>query len=199
MEDRSKKYTKAQRTKAKVLQSALDLMREKGFANTTIRDVCTAAGVSVGTFYSYFSSKEDVFSDIFQYADEYFIMSVSKKIKGEDTAQKVKDYFKYYAQLNYDSGIDTMKILYNSDNTWFVKSRPMQSVLSDILREGQEKGEIVSDISAEDITTFLFIIARGCCYSWCIMDGAYDLEAQVTDYVARALSTYEVRSNKDRK
>jgi len=193
LEDRYRKYTKAQRTKAKVLQTALDLMREKGFANTTIREVCTAAGVSVGTFYSYFTSKEDVFSDIFKYADEFFILSVSQKIKGTNTAQKVRDYFKYYAQLNYDSGIDTMKVLYNSDNTWFVKSRPMQSVLSDIIREGQANSEIVSDISAEDITTFLFIIARGCCYSWCIMDGAYDLEAQIVDYVARALSTYEVK------
>ena len=66
------KSTKAQRTKAKVLQSALDLMREKGYANTTIREVCLSAGVSVGTFYSYFNSKEDVFSDIFKVADELF-------------------------------------------------------------------------------------------------------------------------------
>jgi AcrR family transcriptional regulator len=187
------KSTKAQRTKAKVLQSALDLMREKGYTNTTIREVCSTAGVSVGTFYSYFNSKEDVFSDIFKVADDYFCKTVSHKLKGNSTLQRVVDYFRYYAQLNYDSGIETMKILYNSDNTWFVKSRPMQDVLVEVLREGQDKGDIISDISAEDITIFLFIIARGCCYSWCISDGAYDLEAQLTDYISRALSTYEIK------
>ncbi len=187
------KSTKAQRTKARVLQSALDLMREKGYANTTIRDVCSSAGVSVGTFYSYFNSKEDVFSDIFKVADDYFSITVSRKLSGTTTLQKVVDYFKYYAKLNSDSGIETMKILYNSDNTWFVKSRPMQDVLVEVIREGQLNGEIISDVSAEDITVFLFIIARGCCYSWCISDGTYGLEGQLTDYISRALSTYVIK------
>lgn len=189
----NKKYTKAQNTRAKVLKTTLELFREKGYANTTIRDVCTTAGVSIGTFYNYFQNKEDILSDIFKSADEYFQDVVSKKITGKNTVEKIEDYFKYYAKLTSDSGIETMKILYNSDNTWFIQIRPMQKVLEEILLEGQTKGEIISDISAMDITTFLFILARGCCYSWCILNGSYNLENQLRDYILRALKIYEIR------
>lgn len=193
MGNENSKYTKSLNTRAKVLNSTLELFREKGYANTTIRDVCSSAGVSIGTFYNYFQNKEDVFSDIFKSADDYFRDVVAKKIIGKSTAQKVEDYFKYYAKLNCDSGIEIMKILYNSDNTWFIQIRPMQRVLEEILLEGQEKGEILSDISAIDITTFLFILARGCCYSWCILNGSYDLESQLKDYISRALRAYEIK------
>lgn len=42
------------------MQAALALWRTKGFAGTTVTDVCKAAGVSKALFYVYFSRREDV-------------------------------------------------------------------------------------------------------------------------------------------
>ncbi len=193
MMDNVNRYTKSKRTKENILQSAIKLMQEHGFTNTTIRDICANAGVSVGTFYSYFPRKEDIFADIFSFADDYFLKTVSAELSGSTIREKIVDYFKYYARLNSDTGIETMKVLYNSDNTWFIKSRPMQEVLINLIETGQRNGELVSDTSAEDIASFLFILARGCCYGWCVVNGTYDLEEQLTDYISRALSIYETR------
>ncbi len=46
---------------AELLQAALDLFVERGFAATRLDDVAKRAGVSKGTLYLYFSSKEDIF------------------------------------------------------------------------------------------------------------------------------------------
>jgi TetR/AcrR family transcriptional repressor of nem operon len=47
-------------TKEKVLQAALGVIRSKGYAATTVDDLCAAAGVTKGTFFHYFKTKEDL-------------------------------------------------------------------------------------------------------------------------------------------
>jgi AcrR family transcriptional regulator len=44
--------------RAKVLQAAGQLFIEKGFEDTTTRDIAQAAGLAVGTMFNYFPSKE---------------------------------------------------------------------------------------------------------------------------------------------
>lgn len=49
-----------------LLSAALDLFVEKGFAATRLDDVAARAGVSKGTFYLYFDSKEALFRAVIQ-------------------------------------------------------------------------------------------------------------------------------------
>lgn len=47
-----------------IMDAALDLFLEKGFAATRLEDVAKKAGVSKGTLYLYFSDKEDLFRQV---------------------------------------------------------------------------------------------------------------------------------------
>lgn len=51
---------KAEETRAKILDTALRLFRERGFDRTTMRDVAAEAGVATGAAYYYFRSKEEL-------------------------------------------------------------------------------------------------------------------------------------------
>jgi TetR/AcrR family transcriptional regulator, transcriptional repressor for nem operon len=46
--------------KDKILAAALGLIRERGYAATTVDDLCTAAGVTKGAFFHHFKSKQDL-------------------------------------------------------------------------------------------------------------------------------------------
>ncbi len=50
---------KAERTRERILETALGLFAEKGYEATTMRDVAGEAGTSLGLAYRYFASKEE--------------------------------------------------------------------------------------------------------------------------------------------
>lgn len=51
--------------KADILNSARELFYSKGFKYTKVSDIAKMAGVGVGTFYNYYSSKEKLFLEIY--------------------------------------------------------------------------------------------------------------------------------------
>lgn len=46
--------------KGKLIQAAVGLMLRQGYAGTSVDEICAAAGVTKGSFFHYFSSKEDI-------------------------------------------------------------------------------------------------------------------------------------------
>src|SRR5438094_2693386 len=54
----STKTPKGEETKALILNSALELLRDLGYEKTTMRAIAEKAGVSLGNAYHYFKSKE---------------------------------------------------------------------------------------------------------------------------------------------
>jgi AcrR family transcriptional regulator len=66
-----------------LLEAALDLFAEKGFAGTRSEEVAQRAGVSKGTLYLYYPSKEELFKAVISH-------SLGARIA--DTAQQVEGY-----------------------------------------------------------------------------------------------------------
>jgi AcrR family transcriptional regulator len=51
--------------KADIFKAGRELFYDKGFKDTNISQVAKAAGIGVGTFYNYYSSKEELFIEIY--------------------------------------------------------------------------------------------------------------------------------------
>jgi AcrR family transcriptional regulator len=60
---------KAETTRSRILAGALNLFRERGFDQTTMRDIASAAGVAIGAAYYYFESKEALVMAFYQEAN----------------------------------------------------------------------------------------------------------------------------------
>src|SRR6185369_6498711 len=52
------KQTKGERTKSLILETAMTLFQEKGYDESTMRNIAERAGVALGNAYYYFPSKE---------------------------------------------------------------------------------------------------------------------------------------------
>lgn len=173
-------YKKSELTKEIVYNAALELMEEKGYQSATIRDICKRADVSVGTFYSYFNSKSDIIREIYLSGDKFFLESVAPELEGKSCSEQLRLFVRYYAQVNEETGLDIVKVLFNPDNEWFRQTRPMQSVLEGIISTGQTSGELRTNWKPEQLVDYIFDLLRGVCFDWCIYDGGFDLQSRMT-------------------
>src|SRR5918994_6276288 len=57
---------RSERSRAQILDAALDLFSRQGFRATSIRDIASKAGVSTGSVYHHFKDKEQVFDTLLQ-------------------------------------------------------------------------------------------------------------------------------------
>jgi AcrR family transcriptional regulator len=78
---RGPKGDKRARTRAKLLEAARELIREKGYERTTLQDVAARAGMTSGAIYGNFKNREDLFMAL---ADAYWA-PIKPLIKPEST------------------------------------------------------------------------------------------------------------------
>lgn len=64
------KTVKGEQTKSLILNTALDLLAERGYEKTTMRAIAEKAGVSLGNAYHYFGSKEHLIQAFYQRTHE---------------------------------------------------------------------------------------------------------------------------------
>ena len=182
----------AKATKNKIYQVSIELLKKKGYEDLKVEDICKNAGVSVGSFYNYFKSKNDILMEIFKIADDYFENEVENRLNSTNALNQIVEFFDYYANYNVLIGIDTMKQLYTFNNKMFVqKGRFMQTLLQEIISKGQSKNQISSIMTVEEISNYLFIAARGIAYDWCIHDGNYDLKEFMHNYFSKLVSIFK--------
>jgi AcrR family transcriptional regulator len=65
--------SKSEETRERILDAALALFREKGFHETTMRQIAEQAGVATGLAYHYFRSKDDMVMAFYDRANEDLI------------------------------------------------------------------------------------------------------------------------------
>ena len=60
-------------TKDRIFEAALDLFSEKGFSATSVREITGRAGVTPGSLYNHFASKNDLLRAVYDHYTELFI------------------------------------------------------------------------------------------------------------------------------
>lgn len=86
--------------KARIIEAAVDIFAQKGFHETTMKEIARAAGVGKGTLYIHFKNKDDLFSKVLDSGIEELAWFVKNRIQDlESPPEKLKKAIK--AQLQY--------------------------------------------------------------------------------------------------
>lgn len=175
-------YHKTSETQKIIFDKAMSLMSEKGFQGTTVREICAGVNIPIGTFYNCYKSKMDILRVVYDEGDKYFD-SISGELQGKDSVTQLHIFAEYYAKLNINTGIDVMRVLFYPTNEWFAKTRPMQELVLKIICDGQQSGELKSELDAQYIMHYIFDILRGVCYNWCIFNGEFDITSRLDEHI----------------
>jgi AcrR family transcriptional regulator len=76
MRIRIPKQNRSRERRLRIMESALDLFASKGINGTSSNEIANKAGVSIGTFYSYFENKKTLFLEILKNHLENFVTGV---------------------------------------------------------------------------------------------------------------------------
>ena len=83
------KTAKGEQTKALILNTALGMLQERGYENTTMRAIAEKAGVSLGNAYHYFTSKEQLIQEFYHRTHEAHLR-VSRPALKRDLSLKTR-------------------------------------------------------------------------------------------------------------
>ena len=89
-----------EKRKTNIISAALKLFSEKGFYITTIPDIAEKVGMSVGSFYNYFTSKDILAKELVMYISEYLGESI-RNINDQDitTEEKICEIVSMYFNM----------------------------------------------------------------------------------------------------
>lgn len=104
MTERQKtRQLKSEETRRHILQTALDLFRQKGFEGSGMRDIAAAAGLSLGAAYYYFDTKESIVLAYYaQTQDEHEKLADEAFAKTDDLRERLAAAFHIKLKLLQD-------------------------------------------------------------------------------------------------
>lgn len=81
--------SKGEKTRARVLEAARQLINQKGFRSTSVNDIIKVTGVKKGNLYFHFASKEELGLAILRQAHEDFMAFLGNSLKGDRPLERV--------------------------------------------------------------------------------------------------------------
>ncbi|MBI9107171.1 MAG: TetR/AcrR family transcriptional regulator [Spirochaetales bacterium] len=197
MEKITSRKRQAIETKNKLLDLAIKMIRENGYDNMKLEEICAEAGVSVGAFYHHFKNKAGIIVESYRRVDEHFNNEIIGKLSSRSTFDRIIEYLVYQAEETEYFGIDVIIQIYKaqlSDATEFFLStdRGLPSNLCRLIEEGQRSGEITDELAAGEIADELLIINRGILYNWSLKRGSYDIGSKSRRILTNYLETYKL-------
>jgi AcrR family transcriptional regulator len=153
--DKAPRTARGERTLRKILDAAREEFGERGFSDSSIVGITRRAGVALGTFYTYFESKEALFQalvrDMSAQVRDTAAPAFTEFPNVLDAARKGLELFLRFAR-------EHRHIYRIIDEAEFVDAAAYrehyESTAKRIARRlvaGREKGEIASDLSDEEL------------------------------------------------
>jgi AcrR family transcriptional regulator len=82
------KTQKGEQTKALILKTALEMLRERGYEKTTMRAIAQEAGVSLGNAYHYFGSKDDLIQAFYKQTHDEHLSRTTRTLLQESSLKQ---------------------------------------------------------------------------------------------------------------
>ncbi len=188
MDYQARRQVHAGATRQAILDAAAGLMREKGFHDLTVRDICAAAGVTTGAFYHHFSSKEDLLTQGFSSLDGYLEKAMAP-YAAEGPLAQLEVLLRSYARYMEEMGWQNMALYYSrrlshpAAGTALAPGRFTLRAMLDCFRALAEQGELSPRYDPAWTAEFCFRHFRGVVIDWILHQGGYPLWPKlVQDY-----------------
>ena len=185
-------------TKSRIISAAWKLFYEKGFEGTTIEDIVSLSETSKGSFYHYFEGKDSLLGTLSTLFDEKY-EELIPLIPAESDSFEVLMYLNRELFLMIENSISiemlsrllSTQLFARGERHLLDRNRTYFKLLLKTVRDGQMRGELRSDVSANEIVKEYALCERAFMYDWCLCSGEYSLAVYSAPLMRAFLSHYK--------
>lgn len=170
-------------TKGRIVSAAWKLFYEHGYDNTTIEDIVWESGTSKGSFYHYFESKDALLNSLSYLFDNKY---EELQVKVNENAGTINtllflntelfDMIENSIDIELLSRLFATQVISKGEQSLLDRNRFYYKYIKTIIIKGQERGEIITSMTAKEIVKYYALCERALMYDWCLSKGEYSLK-----------------------
>lgn len=193
-EQLSKQQKKSKETKARIFQAAKQILKRDGYEQLSIKNICEEAGVSNGSFYHHFKTKDDLLSYYIEEQPGIDPGHLALPSNAEEARNAIIYVYLNYVKYCRKLGVEFMSGYYTPKNQALNPAirteRPYPIVtVRTYLEKAAAAGTISLTLSLEEITTDIRMIVIGNVFEWSMRDGKVDFEGNMERSLANYLNS----------
>lgn len=169
-------------TKSRIVSAAWQLFYQYGYNNTTIDDIVEMSQTSKGSFYHYFSTKDDLLGSLSVLFDEKYEELMETMDSALTPVEKLITMNReLFLMIENTVSVSILSQLFSSqlsasgEKHLLNPDRTYYKLLRQIAVEGQQQDLFRDDLSINDITKAYALYERAIMYDWCLSSGSYSL------------------------
>lgn len=169
-------------TKARIVSAAWKLFYEQGYEDTTVEDIVFESETSKGSFYHYFDGKDALLGSLSVLFDEKY-EELRPQIDPEADAVDTLVFLnrELFSMIDNSVSLELLTRLFSSqlvtrgEKHLLDRNRTYFKLLYQIIRDGQSRGQLRTDMTTNEIAKAYAMFERGLMYDWCLSGGEYSL------------------------
>lgn len=167
--DKNKSRTRLEQRESDIMEAATRLFADEGFHGTSTRKIAAAAGVSEGTLFHYFSTKNVLLLAIL---DDFYNRLCESAQQGIQDVMGTRDRLLFLARNHLRSLMDNqalmmrlIQVYLSVDSSYYkdYKNSPLHDlnyrytrIFDNVIREGMERGYIKPDLELPAVRDLFF-------------------------------------------
>ena len=186
-------------SREELINAAARIISREGTNNLTIRNICQEANLSIGTFYHFFTDKNDL---IMTFITEPSFSDIKLLSPLNNISQRITELYNFLIQRYIKFGREFVKSFYNPCNkilSAYMGEHENKFLSGSIMeRSEQELNNALAEniiklpenISIHEIASDICTIVKGCVFEWCLCDDDINIYSLTERIIANYMSKY---------
>lgn len=204
MKELTSRQKKSLEMKGRIHDVFCQLMIENE-GDVTVKDICTAAGISVGSFYNLFDSKEAVTAQLYESQSKV----LAQRVYPEDPDERILAVLEDVLEISIEKGTQYLKMaaVYEAEHTSSIVrssydgqifTSTTAEIIIEALEQGQSTGQYHFSKPAWYYSDMMIFMFRSILLFWQINNGNFDAKSHLRSYTETILSILRGEKGADR-
>ena len=172
----------ARNTRGKIVNAAWQLFYEQGYEDTTVEEIIELSHTSKGSFYHYFDGKDALLSTLSLLFDEKYeelMDTLTPEMSAMDKLLFLNS--ELFGMIENSISLDLLarllstQLVTSGEKHLLDHNRTYYKLLRQIMAQGQQRGELRSDVTVSELVRVYALCERALIYDWCLSGGGYSL------------------------